>query len=172
MNPTVGVTPQNIDFSCLDKYAGFFRGDRLRNAPHIGQAAADAFQLWKQRNYDEFRRSLEAQFVNVDLDTANQRYRELVRRHDSVERSRINRFISSDSKCVGKEMGCRRNLLFDAVGRTDPYVGDFMQDILALTFAQFELAVLDFFRLKLTNYCDNYRYLAELFYRKFFYHQF
>jgi hypothetical protein len=132
--PTVGEDTPQVDFSCLDKYAGFFRGEAPRNLPHIGQAAVDARQLWKQRNYHEFRRSLEAQFVNVDLDTANQRYRELVRRHDSVERSRINRFISSDSKCVGKEMGCKRNLLFDALLRRDPYVGDFMEDILNLTF--------------------------------------
>jgi hypothetical protein len=134
MNPTLGVSSQNIDFSCLDKYAGFFRGEAPINLPHIGQAAIDAHKSWRQRNYDEFRRSLEAQFVNVDLETANQRYRELVRRHDSVERSRMGRVISSDSKCVGKEMECKRNLLFDALLRREPYVGDFMQDILTLTF--------------------------------------
>ena len=128
--PSVGVDNTDINFSCLDKFSKYFRG---RNLSHQVSNSV-TYNTLKQHNYGAFRGSLVEQFLHVDLDTANQRYRELVRRHDSVERSRINRFISSDSKCVGKEMGCRRNLLFDAVGRTDPYVGDFMQDILALTF--------------------------------------
>jgi len=138
--PPVGEDRPQVDFSCLDKYAGRFRGNDTRNLPHIGQAAVDAFQLWKQRNYDEFRRSLEAQFVNVDLDTANQRYRELVKRHDSINPEQLFKKIREPYyKLSGYSYNPKleediKRAIFGALSGRDPYVGDFMQDILALTF--------------------------------------
>ena len=134
--PPVGDDRPQVDFSCLDKYAGFFRGEAPRNLPHIGQAAIDAFQLWKQRNYDEFRRSLEAQFVNVDLDTANQRYKELVRRHDIIETTRFQRLwqkvypeqhysAENASKIINK-------IRDDSLFSREPYVADFFENIQSL----------------------------------------
>ena len=132
--PSVGVDNTDINFSCLDKFSKYFRG---RNLSHQVSNSV-TYNTLKQQNYGAFRGSLEEQFLHVDLDTAHQRYRELVRRHDSLEGNRLMRIQENDEMSKRDpyyfSLGVKRNLLFEALLKRDPYVGDYFQDILSLDY--------------------------------------